>query len=100
MLVCTGGDCKKRGAKDIRKALKDEIRSEGILSEVRVDAVGCLGLCKHGPNIIVYDGADPKGTWYTGLDEDEAREVVGQHLKQGEPVERLAAGRRARKARK
>lgn len=100
MLVCTGGDCKKRGAKDIRKALKDEIRSEGILGEVRVDAVDCLGLCKHGPNIIVYDGADPKGTWYTGLDEDEAREVVGQHLKQGEPVERLAAGRRARKARK
>ena len=100
VLVCTGGDCKKRGAKDTRKALKDEIRSEGMLSEVRVDAVGCLGLCKHGPNVIVYDGTDPKGTWYTGLDEDEAQEVVGQHLKQGEPVERLAAGRRTRKARK
>jgi (2Fe-2S) ferredoxin len=100
VLVCTGGDCKKRGAKDTRKALKDEIRSEGMLSEVRVDAVDCLGLCKHGPNVIVYDGTDPKGTWYTGLDEDEAQEVVGQHLKQGEPVERLAAGRRTRKARK
>jgi len=100
VLVCTGGDCKKRGAKDTRKALKDEIRSEGMLSEVRVDAVGCLGLCKHGPNVIVYDGTDPKGTWYTGLDEDEAQEVVGQHLRQGEPVERLAAGRRTRKTRK
>ncbi len=70
-----------------------------MLGEVRVDTVDCLGLCKHGPNVIVYDGTDPKGTWYIGLDEEDVPEVVEQHLKQGEPVERLAAERR-RKARK
>ena len=100
VLVCTGGDCKKRGAKDTKKALKDEIRSEGLLGEVRTDTVDCLGLCKHGPNVVVYGGADPKGTWYLGLDEGDAPEVVEQHLKRGEPVERLAAERRPRKARK
>lgn len=100
VFVCTGGDCKKRGARDTRRALKDGIRSEGLLGEVRIDTVGCLDLCKHGPNVVVYDGAQPKGTWYVGLDEDDAPEVVGQHLKNGEPVERLAADRRPRKARK
>ena len=100
VFVCTGGDCKKRGAKDTRKVLKEEIRSEDILGEVRVDTVDCLGLCKHGPNVVVYDGAQPKGTWYLGLDEDDAPEVVEQHLKNGEPVERLAADRRPRKAKK
>ena len=100
VLVCTGGDCKKRGAKDARKALKDEVRSEGILGEVRIDTVDCLGLCKHGPNVVVYDGASPKGTWYLGLGEDDVPEVVEQHLKNGEPVERLAADRRPRKAKK
>jgi (2Fe-2S) ferredoxin len=97
VLVCTGSDCKKRGAKETRKAIKSEVRSEGLLGEVRLDTVGCLGLCKHGPNAIVYDGVEPKGTWYLGLEESDAPEVVEQHLKNGEPVERLAAQWRPRK---
>jgi (2Fe-2S) ferredoxin len=100
IFICTGGDCKKRGARDTRRALKDGIRSEGLLSEVRIDTVDCLGLCKHGPNVVVYDGAQPKGTWYLGLDEDDASEVVEQHLKNGEPVNRFAADRRPRKAKR
>jgi (2Fe-2S) ferredoxin len=100
VLVCTGSDCKKRGAKETRKAIKSEIRSEGLLGQVRLDTVDCLGFCKHGPNAIIYDGAYPKGTWYLGLDEGYAPEVVEQHLKNGEPVERLAARRRPPKAKK
>ena len=60
----------------------------------------CLGLCKHGPNVVVYDGAQPKGTWYLGLGEDAVPEVVERHLKKGEPIEDLAAERRPRKAKK
>jgi (2Fe-2S) ferredoxin len=100
VLVCTGSDCKKRGAKETRKAIKSEIRLGGILGEVRLDTVGCLGFCEYGPNAIIYNGTDPKGTWYLGLDESEAPEVVEQHLKRGEPVERLAARRHPRKAKK
>jgi (2Fe-2S) ferredoxin len=93
VLVCTSGDCKKRGAKDIRKILKDELRSAGLLGEVRIDTVDCLGLCKHGPNVVVY----PRGTWYVGLEKDAVPEIVERHLKDDEPVERLAARRRPRK---
>ena len=100
VFVCTGGDCKKRGAKDMRKALKEELRSEGLLSEVRLDAVDCLGLCKHGPNVVVYDRAQPKGTWYLGRLEEDVPEVVERHLKSGEPGERLAADRGPPKAKK
>lgn len=100
VLICTGGDCKKRGAKDVRKALKGELRASGLLGEVRTDTIGCLGLCKHGPNAVVYDGAEPKGTWYVGLRENEVAEVVEEHLANGSPVRRLAAERRSRKARK
>jgi (2Fe-2S) ferredoxin len=100
VFVCTGGDCKKRGARVTRKALKEGIRSGGILGEVRIDTVDCVGLCKHGPNVVVYDGAQPKGTWYLGLDEDDVPKVIEQHLKNGDPVEHLAAARRPRKAKK
>ncbi|MGI9050719.1 MAG: (2Fe-2S) ferredoxin domain-containing protein, partial [Rubrobacteraceae bacterium] len=87
VFVCKGGDCKKRGSKETRKALTDELRAEGINRDVRVDSVECLGLCKHGPNVVVYPG----GTWYLGLEQEDVPEVVGQHIKNGEPVERLAA---------
>jgi NADH:ubiquinone oxidoreductase subunit E len=59
VLVCKGGDCKKRGSKAVRSALKDELRAEGMKRDVRVDSTDCLGLCKHGPNLVVYPG----GTW-------------------------------------
>jgi (2Fe-2S) ferredoxin len=100
VFVCTGGDCKKRGAKATKKSLKNELRSGDLLGEVRVDTVDCLGLCKHGPNVVVHDGAQPKGTWYLGLGEDDVPEVVERHLKNGEPVEGLAAERRPRKPKK
>jgi (2Fe-2S) ferredoxin len=93
VLVCKGGDCKKRGSKDVQRALKDELRAAGINRDVRMDSVGCLGLCKHGPNAIVY----PSGTWYLGLIEADAPEIVESHLKNGEPVEHLAAELRPRK---
>jgi (2Fe-2S) ferredoxin len=97
VLVCNGGDCKKRGSKEIRKALKTELRADGMNGAVRVDSVDCLGLCKHGPNVVVH----PSGTWYLGLTEDDVPEIVEGHLKNGEPVSRLAAEvRRSKKAKR
>jgi (2Fe-2S) ferredoxin len=93
VLVCNGGDCKKRGSKAVRGALKDELRAEGMNRDVRVDSVDCLGLCKHGPNLVVYPG----GTWYLGVAEQDVPEVVSRHLTDGEPVEHLAADLRPRR---
>ena len=96
VLVCGSSDCKKRGSKDVRRALKNELRERGMLRDVRIDTVDCLGLCKHGPNAVVY----PDGTWYLGLRDEDVPEVVERHLGGGEPVGHLAAGFRMRKKRK
>jgi (2Fe-2S) ferredoxin len=93
VLVCGGGDCKKRGSKAVRRVLKEELRERGMVGDVRVDSVGCLGLCKHGPNAVVYPG----GTWYLGLTQKDMPEIVERHLEDGEPVEHLAAEFRPRK---
>lgn len=61
-----------------------------------MDTVDCLGLCKRGPNVVVY----PSGTWYLGLTEPEVPEIVESHLQNGEPVERLSADRRPVKKRR
>ncbi len=93
VLICASGDCKKRGSKEVRKAFKAELRERGMIGDVRVDSVDCLGLCKHGPNAVVY----PRGTWYLGLTQRDVPEIVGRHLEGGEPVEHLAAELRPRK---
>ena len=93
VLVCGGGDCKKRGAKGVRQALKSGLHERSMIRGVRVDSVACLGLCKHGPNAVVYPG----GTCYLGLREKDVPEIVAQHLQGGAPVEKLAAGVRRRK---
>ena len=92
VLVCKGGDCKKRGSKTVHGALKDELRAQGKNRDVRVDSVECLGLCKHGPNLIVYPG----GTWYLGVTENDVPKIVDEHLVTGEPVDHLAAELRPR----
>ena len=93
VLICKGGDCKKRGSKAVRGTLKDELRAQDMNRDVRIDSVDCLGLCKHGPNLIIYPG----GTWYLGVTENEIPELVQDHLKDGDPVEHLAAEFRPRK---
>ena len=57
------------------------------------NCVDCLGLCKHGPNSIVY----PSGTWYLGLAESDVPEIVERHLRGGEPIDHLAAEFRSSK---
>jgi (2Fe-2S) ferredoxin len=96
VLLCGGGDCKKRGSKGIRKALRYELRERGLDGDVRTDSVDCLGLCKHGPNAIVYPG----GIWYLGLREEDVPQIAERHLEGGEPIEGLVAGFRPRKGKK
>jgi len=97
VLLCGGGDCKKRGSKEVRKVLKAELRAAGLNRDVRVDSVDCLGFCKHGPNAVVYGPNGHGGTWYLGLDEGKVPEVVSAHLKEGRPAGHLAAEYRPRK---
>ena len=48
-------------------------------------ACGSLGLCEHGPNLVVY----PEGTWYSGVTPADVPEIVRSHFGEDTPVERL-----------
>lgn len=77
VLVCTDSDC---GGKTVAKAMRKEVARLGLRAEVTVTKVDCLDICKGGTIAVVY----PEGTWYHGLDEDTAREVVARHLADGD----------------
>jgi (2Fe-2S) ferredoxin len=79
------GDCKSKGAEDIRNYLKGELARRGMKSRMRANAAGCLDQCERGVAVVVY----PEGVWYQLKSVADAEEVLEQHLLGGKPVTRL-----------
>ena len=68
VLVCTNdrhGErkaCADGNSALLRTQLKDAVHQRPHLKgRVRVSAAGCLGLCAHGPNVLLY----PQSIWFS-----------------------------------
>jgi len=77
--------CSARGSARVIDALRAEIARQGLSDDVQVTVCGSIGLCEHGPNMIVY----PEGFWYSGVSPADVAEIVRSHFGNGQPVERL-----------
>ena len=92
VLVCTQQKiedkpyCTDHGAGELLTELERQLRLSELERDVLVTPCGCLGLCRRGPNLVVY----PEGTWYSGVAPGDMQEIVTSHLGQGVPVSRLA----------
>jgi (2Fe-2S) ferredoxin/SAM-dependent methyltransferase len=92
VLICTQQKledkpyCSDHGAEAILLELKRLLERHDLQQRVLVTPCGCLGLCRMGPNMVVY----PAGTWYAQLDLEDLPEIVTAHLGGGRPVQRLA----------
>ncbi|HIE13468.1 MAG TPA: NADH-quinone oxidoreductase subunit NuoF [Desulfotomaculum sp.] len=84
VFVCQGTGCLSTGSGAVYEALKAEVAKLG-LTDVEVDFTGCHGFCEQGGIVAV----EPEGIFYTHVTIDDVPEIVGSHLKGGNPVERL-----------
>jgi NADH-quinone oxidoreductase subunit F len=86
IFVCQETPCLSMGSGAIYEALKAEIARQG-LKNAAVEISGCHGhgLCEQGPSVVV----EPEGIFYIHVQAEDAPEIVGSHLRDGEPVERL-----------
>jgi (2Fe-2S) ferredoxin/2-polyprenyl-3-methyl-5-hydroxy-6-metoxy-1,4-benzoquinol methylase len=78
--------CASRGSGKVIEALRMEIAAQGLTDAVQVTTCGSLGLCEHGPNLVVY----PEGIWYCGLTPRDIPELVRTQFRDGVVLERLA----------
>jgi (2Fe-2S) ferredoxin len=76
----------RRGVPARSWTLRREINTRGLEDEVQLTTCGSLGLCEHGPNLIVY----PEGIWYSGVTPTDVPEIVQSHFQDGTPLGRLA----------
>ncbi len=77
--------CSVRGSGKVLEALRREIGARGLDAEIQITTCGSLGLCEHGPNMIVY----PEGVWYSGVAPGDVPEIAHLHFQNGTPLKRL-----------
>lgn len=78
------GCCSAKGSVKLRDYMKARAKELG-LSDVRVNASGCLDRCELGPTVVIY----PEAVWYTCPTRADVDEILETHLVRGGRVERL-----------
>lgn len=79
------GSCAQKGSEEIRSLFKKELHQRGLKAIVRANKSGCLDVCEHGPNVVIY----PEGVWYSHVTTADVVEIIEKHIMKGEVVERL-----------
>jgi len=57
VLLCTGSDCRKKGARELKKVAREALQKAGCESSSIVVSAKCCGLCKQAP-LACIDGTD------------------------------------------
>jgi len=83
--ICMTG-CRAYGAAEVKVSLEEEIKAQGLLTQVEVRSTGCHGFCAKAPVITI----DPLGVQYQEVDPEDAAEIVALTLKKDRFVDRLA----------
>ncbi len=83
--VCMTG-CRAYGAAEIKSALEEEVKKQGISGEVEIRSTGCHGFCAKAPVVAI----EPMGIQYQEVDPEDAAEIVDLTLKQSHMIDRLA----------
>ncbi|SDM72398.1 (2Fe-2S) ferredoxin [Fictibacillus solisalsi] len=60
VLLCNGASCKRKGAEETTKAIRSEIKDQGLSDDIHTTLTLCNGRCQDGPTVVVY----PDGDWY------------------------------------
>ncbi len=76
VLVCGNVDCADRGSIALISRLRRLVKRAGRAAEIRVTRTHCMGRCGEGPTVAVY----PDGVWYRGVREEDAQQLVEEHL--------------------
>lgn len=92
LFICTntredGVCCQQHNALEMRNELKSYAKQLGLTGQgkLRINTAGCLDRCDEGPVAVVY----PDDVWYRYESVSDLKEILNNHLENGEIVQRL-----------
>ena len=85
ILVCAGSGCIASGSLDLIQALGESLEKQGLATETKVTATGCMGPCVVGPVCLMA----PEGVFYQNVKPQDADAIVAEHVCGRGIVERL-----------
>ncbi|MBE9078797.1 (2Fe-2S) ferredoxin domain-containing protein [Romeria aff. gracilis LEGE 07310] len=71
--ICQKKNCCKRGGTALWQAFESTLAEQP--SSLKLEASGCLGGCKHGPNIRIL----PKNVKYRNVEPSQVEEIIQRH---------------------
>ncbi len=83
VLICQGTGCLSSKSDEIKEELEEQIITQGLQRDVKVDFTGCHGFCAQGPIVII----EPDGVMYCKVKMTDIKKIVTSHLKDNQPVE-------------
>ncbi|MEW6765270.1 MAG: (2Fe-2S) ferredoxin domain-containing protein [Pseudomonadota bacterium] len=81
------GSCQENGGMNVYNSFASAFQERNLWTSFLLTNTGCLGPCHDGPSVLVY----PEGSLYLGVQPDDVKEIIDEHLLNDRPVERLLA---------
>ncbi len=89
--VCAGTSGISAGAYDVADAFKHHLKQQGLSGKFNVIKTGDRGLFRDVLVDIIFE--DGSKSVYERVSEDDVKQIVTSHLKNGEPVKKLLVGK-------
>lgn len=97
VFVCNGKSCSAVGSAEVKKTFEAELDKRGLRygkeskgrnpnGSIVLTDCSSVGFCSIGAAVLVY----PEGVWYAQVRADDVKEIIENHLENGEVVKRLA----------
>src|SRR3989339_1247601 len=83
--LCSGSACHASGSGEVAASIEEEIKKQGLSSEVEVRRTGCHGFCERGPIIVIH----PEEICYLQIKPNDVPEIISQTIKEKKVIERL-----------
>ncbi|MGN0960694.1 MAG: NADH-quinone oxidoreductase subunit NuoF [Christensenellales bacterium] len=84
IMVCGGTGCQSCKSKLVQNELEKIVKEKGLENQIKINGVGCFGLCVNGPIVIIY----PQDAMYEKVSVDDCEEII-MSLQEDKLVERL-----------
>ena len=72
IMVCGGTGCRSCKSRKVQDELEKLVKDKGLEDDIKINGVGCFGLCVNGPIVLIY----PQDAMYEKVSVEDCEEII------------------------